>query len=55
MPELHHVLPIVLQQVHALLLAQQLMLLEVLRESGERVGGEDEGALVPLPPPHSPR
>lgn len=37
MPELHHVLPIVLQQVHALLLAQQLMLLEVLRESGERV------------------
>lgn len=35
MPELHHAFAIVLQLVHTLLLAQQLLLLEVLERMGE--------------------
>lgn len=53
MPELQHALPVVLQLVHALLLAQQLVLLEVLGEDrGEGAGSEDQAGLVPPPHPH---
>lgn len=57
MPELHHALPIILQLVHALLLAQQLVLLEVLGEDrGGGAGGEDQAGLAPPhPAPTRPR
>lgn len=51
MPELHHAFPVVLQLVHALLLAQQLVLLEVLGES-RGADSEDEDVLVPPLPPY---
>lgn len=49
MPELQHALPVILQLVHALLLAQQLVLLEVLGESGVGVGLRMRTTLPPLP------
>lgn len=54
-PELYHAFSVVLQLVHALLLAQQLVLLEVLGSRG--AGGEGAALLVPPRPPlpRSPR
>lgn len=51
-PELHHALPVVLQLVHTLLLAQQLMLLEVLGESWR--GAVRTRTSQSPPRPHSP-
>lgn len=54
MPELHHALSIVLQLVHALLLAEQLMLLEVLGRVGEQAVRVRVSVRTPLFPRHTP-